>query len=60
MLLAQCIGIPDVNFKNASIVRGYEVGTLDARVLMANIDTLTTLDFDSSHIKKLHLEILEQ
>ena len=41
---AQTTLIPDANFEQALIDKGFDAGTLDGSVPTANIDTLTYLD----------------
>ncbi len=50
---AQTTTIPDVNFEQALIARGYDSGVPDGMVLTVNIDTVTVLSVDFSFINDL-------
>jgi len=44
-IFAQYTQIPDPNFEGFLIYRGYDSGNIDGKVLTANINTVTKLDF---------------
>jgi hypothetical protein len=43
--IAQTTAIPDLNFEQALISQGYDIGPPDGAIPTSNIDTITFLDF---------------